>query len=239
MSRRAIGQTVGAILLGLNVALPTALDAQSIFPLWNWQQYALIGFAAFCAFIGWIIYSKQSQINKYESGRPELILGDYSGAGTKEIEGKSQVKVSISISFRNVGKKPAYQFCLRMGYSPYDKPGLFKHVGETTSANRIDSGGTLEYGEEYNFVEPYIEKNGRKVVGKMGWMIYCLLSYRDLHSGGRLYTDEYWFSYRFEYPKLATLSIQKKEELEQYVRQVYQAKQLTIGQVSHKEGSQT
>lgn len=74
MGKKAIFQTVGAILLGGNVAIPMALDAQDLFPDWPYQYYELIGFLAFVIFVGWIIFSKQSDINKFEHARPQITV---------------------------------------------------------------------------------------------------------------------------------------------------------------------
>ncbi|MFH1775782.1 MAG: hypothetical protein ABH839_03940 [Chloroflexota bacterium] len=53
-------------MLGLNVAIPTVLDAQGLFPNWPYQYHTLIGFSAFAFFMGWIVYDKQKHIDKIE-----------------------------------------------------------------------------------------------------------------------------------------------------------------------------
>jgi hypothetical protein len=59
---------VGGTLIGVNVAVPMYLDAQGLFPQWEWQYHALIGFLAFAAFMAWIIYDKQRQLYDLTSG---------------------------------------------------------------------------------------------------------------------------------------------------------------------------
>jgi len=49
---------------GLNVAVPLILDAQSLFPHWNWQYHALIGFVIFLIFMSWIILDQKRAITK-------------------------------------------------------------------------------------------------------------------------------------------------------------------------------
>ncbi|MBN1693247.1 MAG: hypothetical protein JW845_06815 [Dehalococcoidales bacterium] len=61
-------QTVGAILLGFNVAIPIILNAQGFFPEWPYQYHLGIGFLVFVGFVTWIIFDKQNQINKLTSG---------------------------------------------------------------------------------------------------------------------------------------------------------------------------
>lgn len=72
MGKKAIVQTVVAILLGFDVAVPMYLNARGLFPGWIWQYHALIGFFAFVGFMIWIILEKQRTINKLLDSRPTI-----------------------------------------------------------------------------------------------------------------------------------------------------------------------
>jgi hypothetical protein len=64
MGKRISLQAVGAVLLGLNVAIPMVLNAQGLFPNWPYQYHLLVGFLVFAGYMCWIIRSKQMQIDK-------------------------------------------------------------------------------------------------------------------------------------------------------------------------------
>ncbi len=139
MGKKAVFQAVGSIILGSNVAIPMYLDAGGLLPTWPWQYHALIGFVAFALFIGWIIYDKQSHINKLESGRPEITEGNQTGINMVIDEQGSEFKVDVGLYFKNRGAKAAYQFSLKVGSAPANAPNQFKFIEERTSSNRIDA----------------------------------------------------------------------------------------------------
>lgn len=223
MGRTTVVQLVGAILSGLNVAIPLVLNARSILPEWNWEYHALLGFIAFVGVMVWIINDKQRKINKFEQRRPELTLGGRTGAIARFIEQTSEMHIALQLYFKNQGSKAAYQFRLRVGFAPDGAPSQFKPLDERTSANRIDP-GSMEYGYTYDLVTKYEEKNGKKVIARIGTLIHCALNYSDSPSGGKSYDDEWWFSYRTDRQGLGALSSKRKEELEPYVKLAYQQK---------------
>jgi len=222
MGRKAIIQTGGAILLGCNVAIPMVLDAQGLFPNWPYQYHELIGFLVFAIFVGWIIYSKQSHINRLESGRPELTLGRTIGIVRREFDEKtSTIKIELSISFRNIGIKSAYQFHSRIGLAPDNAPNKFELLDEETSVNRIDPNNDFEISHTLSGFVKYKEKDGKKVIPQTYTIIHCLVNYSDSPSDGEFYKDEWWLSYRADKGNFDMVSQRQKDALEPYVRMAY------------------
>lgn len=221
MGKRAVTQTVGAVLLGFNVAVPIYLDAQGFFPNWPWQYHALIGFAAFVIFVGWVIWDKQQQINKLKSVRPVLTLGKTTGVSRKIDKQTSIVEVDLNLFFKNIGTKAAYQFHFRFGFAPENNLNKFELSGEKSSVNRIDPNNDFEVGQVLHSTVKYQEKNGNKVFSPIYTLIHCLIRYSDSPSNGNWYEDEYWFSYRADRQNLGMLSKEQKDALEPYVREAY------------------
>ncbi len=220
MGRRII-QTGGAILLGLNVAIPMYLNAQGLLPMWQWQYHALIGFLAFSVFVGRIIFSQQSHINKLESGRPQLTIGDKTEINVQLREEESMEVNSLYLRYQNTGSRPAYQFRMRVGYAPEGSPGEFKLFDENTSANPIYQSDPQQ-GVLHTFAYKYEVKDGKKTTGApKGVLIHCALSYSDAPSGGKSYNEEWWYSYRFDEQRFSQLSIVRKAELEPHVKLAY------------------
>lgn len=209
-------------MTGLNVAIPLMLNARGIWPEWPWQYHALIGFVGFVAVVVWIIYDKQRKIAKFEQRRPELTLGGRTGATARFIEQTSTMHIALQIYFKNKGLKAAYQFRLRVGFAPDGAPNQFKILDERTSANRLDPDSSNEYGYTYDLATKCEEKDGKKIISRIGTLIHCALNYSDSPSGGKSYDDEWWFSYRTDRQGLGALSLKRKEELEPYVRLAYQ-----------------
>lgn len=222
MGKKAIFQTVGAVMLGLNVAVPMVLDARGLFPHWNWQYHVLIGFIAFCVFIGWIIFSKQSQINKYESGRPQLTIGDKTSLTRDVREKEHKVIFGLHMYHQNSGLKPAYQLRIRVGYALEGKPEGFILFSENTSSNPVYPDGS-QWGIQHTFEQQYEIKDGQNILkATRGVLIHCVLDYQDAPTKGKAYHEEWWYSYNFERQSLSALSIPRKKELEPYVKLAYQ-----------------
>ncbi len=66
--RKTIIQVGGAIVSAGFTAFSLISDLYGFVPNIKWQIIALIGFLFFIVFIGWIIWDKQRQINKFTSG---------------------------------------------------------------------------------------------------------------------------------------------------------------------------
>ncbi len=60
----------GAVISGLNVAVPLILDAQSFFPEWNYQYHVLIGFLIFVGFMVWIVFGLYNKVTELQNTRP-------------------------------------------------------------------------------------------------------------------------------------------------------------------------
>ena len=222
MGKKAIFQAVGAVLLGLNAAIPIFLDAKDLFPHWPMQYHSLLGFIAFCFFIGWIIYSKQRQIDKDESGSPPFALGNQTGATIQLKEESSEMHVALGIFFKPKGLKPAYQFRLNVGSAPDGHPNQFAFIPpEMSNANRIDPNSDLEYGAVFRGVQKYEQKDGKQQMPFRGLLIFCVLNYTDSPLGGKSYSEEWWLSYNFTSKLMGALSLERKGNLEPYVRLAY------------------
>lgn len=63
-----------AVVSGLNVAAPLILDAQTLFPSWNWQYHVLIGFGIFIIVIVWIIYDLNKRLQSILNAKPRLVF---------------------------------------------------------------------------------------------------------------------------------------------------------------------
>lgn len=223
MGRKAVIQTGGAILLGCNVAIPMFLDAQGLFPNWPYQYYTVFGFIAFAVFMGWIIFGKQSHINKLESGRPKMTLGNRIKASTSIRE--SDMDILLRLLFRNAGTKPAYQVIFKVGVAPAQEPQAFCGLPNETTANPIDPDTDLEYGRDITLRQKSERDNYGTfhIVGAKEWLIYSAIKYSDSPSGGKWYEDEWWFYYKAQGRNLQDATLNQKQELEHYVRQAFKA----------------
>ncbi len=222
MGKKAIIQAGGAILLGLDVAIPMYLDAQGGFPNWNWQYHALIGFIAFCIFIGWVIFSKQIYINKLESGRPIMTLGNRVKAETVINEANSEMDIKTRILFRNSGTKNAYQLVFRAGIASAQDVSSSMALRDETSANLVAPNTDLEFGRDITLRQKYeISDNKRKFSGPTEWLIYSAVLYSDSPSKGKQYIDEWWFHYRFQGKDLQDATLEEKQKLEPYIRELF------------------
>jgi len=219
MGKRAILQSVLAMILGLNVAAPMVLDVQGIAPQWPWQYHALVGFVVFVVMMIWVIFEKQGRINKLEAVRPQMTLGDKTGVRSIQFDEKeSKVNVELYISYRNIGMKPAYNPRLRVGFAPHGIPKAFGLIPDRTNANRIDTSSVLEHGEMYDITQPYQEKDGKREIQHEGMYIYCQLRYSDAADKGKVYCDEWWLSYRFAETMVGSMVDTEKHALEPYVK---------------------
>ena len=223
MGRRAIIQTGGAILLGFNVAIPMFLDAQGLFPSWPYQYHELFGFLAFAVFVGWIIFSKQSHINKLESGRPIMTLGNRAKAETVNHEASSEMDIMLRVLFRNSGTKNAYRLKFRVGIAAAQDPSQCKALPDETSANLVAPDTKLEFGRDIIIRQKYAKTSDNRLtfVGPTEWLIYSAVIYGDAPSRGKQYTDEWWFYYRIEGKDLQDATVEQKEKLEPYIRKLF------------------
>ena len=221
MGKKAVFQAVGSIMLGSNVAIPMYLDAQGLFPNWPYQYHELFGFLAFALFVGWIIFSKQSHINKLESGRPNMTIGNRIKASTSIRE--SELDILLKILFRNAGTKPAYQAIFKLGIAPAQEPRAFWSLPNETTANPIDPDTDLEFGRDITLRQKTEQDSygNRKILGAKEWLIYSAIKYSDSPSGGKWYEDEWWFHYKAQGKDLQDATLEQKQQLEQYVRRVF------------------
>jgi len=103
MWRRPFLQVTGAVLLGLNVGIPMALDAQGLFPNWSYQYHFILGFVAFAIYMSLIIRDKQMQINKSReiirlSARPSSLAINYPSKTEKPLS-HAEVSIKATIQF--------------------------------------------------------------------------------------------------------------------------------------------
>jgi hypothetical protein len=184
------------------------------------KWWTLIAFGVFCGFMIWIVVNFQGEIKKLNSGRPLLTVGDQTQI-TKLVDDDQARKrhAVFNIAYKNIGQKPAYQLCLRIGFAQYAAVSEFKLLSDRTSVNRQDP-NVGEIGESYTFTVGYQEGDSKPTeLSKVARiLIYCGLSYSDAPVGGHSYCDEWWFSYGFGDTQFGSMNAIKKDELEPYVR---------------------
>ncbi len=202
----------------VNVAVPLFLDAQSLFPTWNWQYHALVSFLVFASIMVWMVIDRQLQLNKEA---PQMTVGNQSKASVVINKPQSEVNIILNLRFRNMGTRSAYQFRLKGMYSPYIDLRKHTKIEERSTANRIDPGGDLERGYDYTLTEKYVEEGGHGILQNKGYVIYLKINYSDSPSGGKQYGEEWWFSPRFDRAGLSEMSLNQKQEYEPYVRKVF------------------
>ena len=222
MGRKAIFQTVGAIVLGFNVAIPMVLDAQGLFPDLPYQYYTLIGFLAFAIYMSFIIFSKQSHINKLESGRPVMTLGNRARAKTVNNEAAYIMDTTFRLLFRNAGAKNAYRLIFRAAFASAQDPTSFTALPDEASANLIAPNTNLEFGRDVTVKQPYEWKDNKRTFPQPAeWLIYSAVIYSDKPIGGKQYKDEWWFFYRLLGKDLQDASLEQKGELEPHVKAAF------------------
>jgi len=67
----------------------------------------------------------------------------------------------------------------------------------------------------------YSKQDGVEEIPSSKAFIHCMISYSDSEYNERLYTDEWWFSYRADRDYLGAMSEEEKSLLEPYVRKAY------------------
>ena len=103
MGRKAIVQIGGAIVSGLNAAIPMTLNVRGLFPDWPWQYHAIIGFLAFAFFMAWIIRDKQREIDAKRErirlvARPGSYAIDYPTGSEQPLE-NDEASITATIYF--------------------------------------------------------------------------------------------------------------------------------------------
>ena len=103
MGKRLSLQAVGAVLLGLNVAIPMVLNAQGLFPSWPYQYHFLLGFVAFAGYLWWIVRDKQMQINRSRErirffARPSRLSVNYPD-GTGKALSQDEANIGAIVQF--------------------------------------------------------------------------------------------------------------------------------------------
>jgi len=214
-------KTVGAILSGVYTAGSLILAASGLLPNWPQQLHYLIGFIVFAGIMWWIIADKDSELNSLRAGRPQLTLGKSVGVKREVDENRSEIKIELRFSFKNVGGKAAYRFRCRVGFAPESDVSRFKLLEERTSVNRIDPDSDFETELFISGFVKYSEKDGVKKVPTGRSLIHYMVSYSDCPDNGKLYRDEWWFSYRADRERLGMVSEEQRNLLEPYVRKAY------------------
>lgn len=214
---------MGAILSAVYIATSLILDARDALPNWPKELHYLIGFIVFGGIMWWIIADKDSELDSLRDGRPKLTLGKSVGVKREFDEQRSEIKIELRFSFKNVGEKAAYRFRFRSGFAPENDVSKFKLLEEKTSANRIDPGSDFETEAFISGFIRYNVRDGVKIIPTRRSLVYFVVSYSDCPDNGKLYRDEWWFSYRGDRERLGVVSEEQKNSLEPYVRKAYGA----------------
>lgn len=62
------------MLSALNTAGPLILDASALFPNWNWQIHALIGFIVFASIMTWMVIENRIELWHINNAKPNIVL---------------------------------------------------------------------------------------------------------------------------------------------------------------------
>jgi hypothetical protein len=89
---------------------------------------------------------------------------------------------------------------------------------EKTSVNRIDRGSDFETELAISGFIRYSVRERVKIVPTGRSLVYFVVSYSDCPDNGKLYRDEWWFSYRADREHLGVVSEKEQSLLEPYVR---------------------
>lgn len=214
-------KTVGAIVSGVYTAGSLGFAVRGLLPNWPQQLHYVIGFIVFAGIMWWIIADKDSEINNLRAGRPQLTLRKTVGLKGEVDARRSEVKIELNLLFTNIGEKAAYRFRCRTGFAPAADVSRFELLEERTSVNRIDPNNDFGTGVFLSGFVKYTEKDGVEKVSSGSTLIYCMVSYSDCPDNGKLYRDEWWFSYRADREHLGMMSEEQKNLLEPCVRKAY------------------
>lgn len=210
-------QIGGAILSVVYVASSLILDLKDVFPDWPGELHYLVGFIVFAGIMSWIIVDKQSEINDLRTGKPQVAISRTAVKGAVD-EKTSEMKIELSFSFRNIGGKDAYRFRCNLGYAPEREVSKFRFLDEVTSVNRIVANNDFETVAFMAGSVKYAERDGVKEVPTGRALIICMVSYSDSEHNGKLYEEEWWFSYRADRGYLGLMSEEERNSMEPYVR---------------------
>ena len=210
---------MSAIYIGASLIL----DARDVLPDWPKELYYLIGFIVFGGIMWWIIADKDRELDNLRGGRPKLTLGKSVGVKKEFDEQRSEIKIELRFSFKNVGEKAAYRFRFRSGFAPENDVSKFKLLEEKTSVNPIDVGSDFETEAFISGFIRYDVRDGVKIIPTRRSLVYFMVSYGDCPNNGKSYMDEWWFSYRADRESLGMVSEEQKNSLEPYIRKAYRA----------------
>jgi|GEM_PF-4279089 len=211
-------QTTVVIASALATAGSLVADGVGIAPDFPWQWFALGGFIVF-AFITWI------KVYQLESKRPQITLGDKTNITQNIIDTEKKAVNVLQLYYKNSGELPAYRFSMRVGYAIEGNPSSFVLFSQNSSANPIFPSAP-EQGIIHTFTFQYQEKDGKMIVTQVpkGVLVHCKAEYSNKPYNGKMFNDEWWYSYRLDKQMMSHLSIPRKNELEPYVRLAYKNK---------------
>lgn len=206
-----------AIASGVYVTVSLVLGLKGVLPDWPWELHYLVGFIVFVCIMSWIIVDKQSQIDDLKAGRPQLAITN-TRVGTALDEKSSTLKIELGFFFRNVGEKDAYRFRCSIGYAPEREVSKFRFVDEAQDVNRLLPNSEHETVVFMEGSVKYTERDRAEEVPTSRSLIVRMVSYGDSEHGGKLYEEEWWYSYRADRRILGLMSEEEKNSMEPYAR---------------------
>ena len=180
-----------------------------------------VGFSLFAGFMGWIVHSQQKRIYELEgTNRPIITIGSTIKGSTYVRDADSKVDTTMRLGFRNGGNRPAYRIHVKIGYAPAQRPDLFRPESGVNNPNRIDPG--VEFAIDFRMTQKFAKTpEGKRGVVSIETLVYCGIRYSDSPIDGQWHEDEWWFKYTLDDRFMSFASIQQKEMLEPYVRNVF------------------
>ena len=186
---------------GLYTAIPLILDVQTVFPNWNWQYHALIGFFFFVAFMVWMVWDRQTTISRLLDLMPTILVEPIEENGIYYLkvhnigaEGILKAQINLSAEDPSVSNLQGYDGYWQKANCNESKilPNQFDCI---KIAERISSA------PDYNSVHLRIYYYNPKLIESLS------------STGGEVYsnTATHWLGAYIEHPDGSTVPLTKHE----------------------------
>jgi hypothetical protein len=166
----------------------------------------------------------------HQEGRKQLELTERPIISMKDqtlesqfFENPPRAIFTLKFEFKNIGKHPAGNIRMKMGWSPKDKLSEFKNTNDVTMANRLDPDGIITLPQAFGVPIEVIKVEEKKgvVIEENNIYIYGFMIYEDEFRINAVYCDEFWLKYQIGTPKVNHCTMQDKITLLPYVISIY------------------
>jgi hypothetical protein len=182
---------------------------------------AVSALLAFCFSI-FVYYQTQKLLEPTE--RPIISLSEqYFDSGC--FKESSESLYVIKFEFKNIGKHPAKNVRMRLGWGRVDQLDDFSSSNDLTMANRLDAlGGVITLPQAFKVPAQILTLNGQEVCSPLYYneiYIYLIMTYSDELDLQNYYCDEYWLKYVMGEKKAKHSTLSDKNMLEPHVVRIY------------------